>query len=161
MPKYFLAPIAILFTFGANAETWRTIHTARFGTTAEVPANWVMDPPPENDDGRVFRSPNGRAQIIVSGIYAIEEGTNAEKMASEGEPEIGTTITYEKRGPDWKVISGIKGGRIFYMKSILTCHDTIWNHLWIEYPEDEKHKYDALVTHVSATLHATKGYRCD
>jgi hypothetical protein len=158
--KHFLAPIAILFAFGANAETWRTIHTTRFGATAEVPANWVMDPPPTNNDGRSFRSPNGRAQIIVSGIFAIEE-TKAEKIASMVKPEIGGTITYEKRGPDWIVVSGTKGDRIFYKKSILTCHDTIWNDLWIEYLEDEKHKYDALVKHVSATLHTGESYECD
>jgi hypothetical protein len=158
MAKHFLALLAIFFAFGANAETWRTIHTTRFGATAEVPASWVMDPPPENDDGRSFWSPNGRAEIIVSGIFALGE-TIADKMASE--PEIGQTITYIKRGPGWIVISGTKGERIFYEKSILTCHDKIWNDLWIEYPEAEKHNYDALVTHVSATLHAAKGDQCD
>jgi hypothetical protein len=158
MAKHFLALIAILFTFGANAETLRTMYTPRFGATAKVPANWVMDPPPENDDGRSFRSPNGRAQIIVSGSFALGE-TIADKMASE--PENGETITYKKRGPDWVVSSGTKGDRIFYQKSILTCHDTIWNDLWIEYPEAEKHNYDALVTHVSVTLRAAKGYRFD
>ena len=158
MAKHFLALIAILFTFSADAETWRSIYTPRFGATAKVPANWVMDPPPENDDGRSFRSPNGRAQIIVSGIFALGE-TITDRMASE--PEIGRTITYKKRGPDWIVISGTKGDRIFYEKSILTCHDTIWNDLWIEYPEAENHNYDALVTYVSATLHAGEGDECD
>jgi hypothetical protein len=37
--KLFLVPILILFTFGASAETWRTIHTTRFGATEDVPAN--------------------------------------------------------------------------------------------------------------------------
>jgi hypothetical protein len=117
-----------------------------------------MDPPPENDDGRSFRSPNGRAQIIVSGNFALGE-TITDRLASE--PEIGRTITYKKRGPDWIVISGTKGDRIFYEKSILTCHDTIWNDLWIEYPEAENHNYDALVTYVSAALHAGEGDECD
>ena len=49
-------------------------------------------------------------------------------------------------------------GRIFY---VLTCHDTIWNDLWIEYPEAENHNYDALVTYVSAALHAGEGDECD
>jgi hypothetical protein len=75
-------------------------------------------------------------------------------------PLIGETITYEKRGPEWIVVSGTKGDRIFYKKSILTCHDTIWNDLWSEYPDADKQKYEALVTHVSASLHTGESYEC-
>ena len=156
--KLFLIPIVILFTFAARAETWRTNYTTRFGATADVPAKWIVDPPPMNDDGRIFRSPNGRAQITVSGGFVIE--TKEEEIASRAEPGIGETITYQKRGPGWIIVSGTKGDRIFYEKWILTCHDTIWNDLRIEYPEADKPKYDALVTHVSASLRMGHNYAC-
>jgi hypothetical protein len=69
--KFMLASMAILVAASAGAETWRTYHNTRFGTTAEVPASWKMGPPPENNDGRAFSSPDGRAAIIISGIFSV------------------------------------------------------------------------------------------
>ena len=62
----------------------------------------------------------GRAEITVSGIFALEddEETKEVKLADEAKPAIGTAITYEKRRPDWIVVSGTNGHRIFYMKSV-------------------------------------------
>jgi hypothetical protein len=53
----------ILFPMGALADDWRSYHNDRFGTTADVPAAWKMQPPPENDDGRIFVSPDGGEEI--------------------------------------------------------------------------------------------------
>ena len=88
------------------------------------------------------------------------EATTEETRARMAKPEIGTTITYEKHRPKWIVDSGTKGDRIFYEKRILTCDDTIWNDLRIEYPEADKQKYEALVTHVAASLHPGGGWEC-
>jgi hypothetical protein len=164
--KLILASVAILVASSAAAETWRAYHNARFGATAEVPAGWKMDPPPENDDGRAFRSPDGQAEITISGILSlIDHGPPyKQEVASEFEPGEGETITYKKQGSNWIAVSGIKGGSIFYRKGILSCHGEIWNHLWIEYPAARKEKYDPLVTHVAASLHAGPGYwvpKCD
>ena len=60
-----------------------------------------MDPPPENDDGRRFRSPNARAEITVSGIFALEddEETKEEKLADEAKPAIGTATGSSSQEP--------------------------------------------------------------
>lgn len=151
------------FTVGVSSATdvWRTYHNARFGATAEVPASWRMQPPPENNDGRIFVSPDGRAKIIVSGIRALNPAPV--EMADEAKPSEGETITYLKRGTRWMAVSGTKGDKIFYRKSVLSCRDTIWNHLFVEYNASEKEKYDALVAHVGASLRAGSGYdnECD
>ena len=151
--------VAILFTFPARAETWRSYHNLQFGQTAEVPANWSMNPPPENDDGRIFISPDKRATITVSGIYALD--SYEEEMASKAEPYGGETITYIKRGTRWIVISGTRGDDIFHQKSILTCNDKIWNEIYIKYPKDDKEKYDKLVAQVSASLVHDHGFGCN
>jgi hypothetical protein len=51
----------------AHAESWRIYSNARFGTTAEVPADWRPGRPPDNIDGLVFTSPDGQASIAVYG----------------------------------------------------------------------------------------------
>lgn len=154
--KFALASIAIIVAASAGAETWRTYHNTRFGTTAEVPANWKMGPPPENNDGRAFSSPDGRAKIIISGIFHVLP--HQEEVAVHLKPGEGETITYKKQGSNWIVVSGIKGDEIFYRKSILSCRDTIWNDVSIEYPAAEKEKYDPLVARVAASLREGRGY---
>jgi hypothetical protein len=153
------ASIAVLVPLPAYAENWRAYHNARFGATAAVPADWTMNPPPENDDGRVFVSPDKRAQITISGIRALEPYRDA--MAAQARPFDGETISYLKRGDRRVVASGAKGDEIFYRKSILTCHDTIWNNIYILYPKSDKAKYDKLVARVSASLRAGGGVECD
>ena len=135
--------VAAIIGGGAHAETWRTYHNTRFGTTAQFPAGWTMGQPPANNDGRDFSSPDKRATMVVSGIFSTQP--REDEFASRAKPDEGETITYEKRGAGWIVVSGTKGDMIFYRKSILTCGDTIWNDLSIEYPATDKAKYDALV----------------
>lgn len=140
----------------ALADGWRTYHNTRFGTTADVPAAWIMGPEPENNDGRVFTSPDGRAAITVSGVYA-NVGTGDE-LASRLVAGEGETVTFKKRRGKWVVISGTKGDRIFYRKTLLSCRDAIANDLSIEYPAAEKEKFDGLVAHVAASLRPGEGY---
>ncbi len=155
--RIFLAALfAILALRNASAESWRAYHNERFGTTAEVPESWRMGPPPENNDGRVFTSPDGRAQIVVSGMFSI--GPRSEEFALRLGPLEGEIIEYERRGRDWLVVSGVKGDKIFYRKSLLSCGDTIWNSVFLQYPASEKEKYDPIVAHVAASLRSGKGY---
>lgn len=134
----------------ALAQDYRTYVNARFGARASVPANWRADRPPENGDGQRFNSPDGKASITISGIYHIDD-TIREAIESRAKPD-GATVTYVKRDPRAVVASGLIGDRIFYTRSILSCADTIWNDLWIEYPAADKAKYDALVKRVSGSL---------
>jgi serine/threonine-protein kinase len=158
-----VASAAILAVVGARAESWRSYHNTRFGTTADVPQSWTMGRPPQNNDGRGFTSPDKRAEIIVSGMFHVL--SREEELAIMLEPNQGEAITYQKQGPGWIVVSGVKGDRIFYRKSILSCRDTIWNDVSIEYPAAEKEKYERLVAHVAGSLRAGKGYdwltKCD
>lgn len=147
---------AILAASSASAWSWRVYHNERFGTTAAVPADWRMGAPPENNDGRIFTSPDGRAEIVVSGMLSI--GPRSEEFALRLGPLDGEIIEYERRGRDWVVVSGVNGERIFYRKSLLSCGDTIWNSVFLQYPANEKEKYAPLVAHVAASLRAGKGY---
>jgi hypothetical protein len=141
----------ISFSTGALAGLWQTYVNERFGATAEVPATWHAGTPPENGDGLEFTSPDGQASIIVSGILNIDD-TLDEAFGSEETPLDGETITYRHRGKHSLVVSGTKGDRIFYRKSILSCHDQVWNSVSIEYPAAQKQAFDAIVTHVAGSL---------
>jgi serine/threonine-protein kinase len=149
-----VASIVILFfcAVAVHAESFQVYSNPRFGATAEVPSDWRADPPPENGDGLVFRSPDGQASITISGVLNIADSV-AEAMKTEEQPSEGETITYHQHGRRMVVVSGLRGDKIFYRKSLLVCRDQIWNHLWLEYPVAQKAEYDALVARIARSLH--------
>jgi serine/threonine-protein kinase len=141
----------IAFAAAAAAPQYRSYANPRFGTTADVPADWKSDPPPANGDGLRFNSPDKRATITVSGSLNIYD-TVEEAMKSYEEPGEGEKITYRHRESRALVVSGTRGDTIFYAKHILSCGDQIWNSVQLEYPATEKAAYDALVSHVAGSL---------
>lgn len=152
-----LGAIGLLTLDGTAAATeWRSYHNSRFGVTADVPTGWKMQPEPENNDGRIFVSPDGRARLTISGIFATEspEAERAEKAA----PLAGETLTYKAAKGNWIVLSGQRGGKVFYRKALLSCSNTVWNDLDIEYPVEDKPKYDSLTAHAAASLKPGSGY---
>ncbi|HEY2135672.1 MAG TPA: hypothetical protein VGH49_07275 [Xanthobacteraceae bacterium] len=135
------------------AQQYRIYSNARFGTNADVPADWKPDPPPENGDGLIFRSPDGSASVTVSGSLHVFD-TIGEAMEIYEAPASGEAITYRHREPRLLVVSGMRGDTIFYAKHILSCRDQVWNNLHIEYPASQKAAYDAMVTHIARSLHS-------
>jgi serine/threonine-protein kinase len=120
--------LAVALKASAQAESFRTYSNPRFGATAEVPSDWRADPPPENGDGLVFRSPDGAAAITVSGVLNAADSAAA-AMNDEEKPNDGEKITFHQRGARFVIASGLAGDRIFYRKSLLVCRDQIWNHV--------------------------------
>ena len=152
LPKFFaLFGLAALWPLAAQGAAWKTYHNDRFGTTADVPANWRAGPPPENDDGRVFTSPDGSAHITISGGLHIWD-TVAEGMAMQEAGPPGATVTYRHREAHTTTLSGTKGNLIFYEKHVLACHDQVWNSVYIDYPAARKKEIDPLVGHVVRSL---------
>src|SRR3974390_960150 len=87
------AILVVAFATAAPAAQYHAYANDRFGTTADVPATWSADPPPENGDGLVFRSPDRQASIIVSGSLHVWD-TIEEAMQMFEEPESGAKISY-------------------------------------------------------------------
>ncbi|MBL1256338.1 hypothetical protein [Methylocystis sp. Sn-Cys] len=154
----FLGALAFLiFTFtAAQAGDWRTYRNDRFGAAADIPVGWRMGEAPENDDGRVFTSPDGRASVTVSGSYAVLPRFQEVEIMTK--PGAGETVDYKRQGRDWIVASGRKGDRIFYRKSLLSCGGTVWNSVYLDYPAAEKAAFDPIVAHVAGSLRGGKGY---
>ena len=146
-----LALLAAAAISSARAENLRTYSNPRFGATAEYPSDWRPDPPPENGDGLVFRSPDGKATITISGSLNIAD-TPEEAMRDEEKGYDGQTVTFHQHGRRWVIVSGTHDDAIFYRKSILVCRDQIWNQVYLDYPAVRKTEFDALVAKVAASL---------
>lgn len=149
----------ILLAQAEAAEGYRRYVNERFGTSADIPAQWRAGRAPDNGDGLRFSGPDGRAFVSVSGSLHISDTVKEELDILAAEPA--AEVTLEKRGPTSFVQSGRRGGVIFYKKSVLTCGGQIWNHLVIEYPAEQKARFDGLVAHVAASLAGGTGYQVD
>src|SRR4051812_28516223 len=138
----------------AGAEQWQTYNATRFGAIADVPTSWSMLPPPANNDGRGFRSPDGKAKMNIGGSFVLDDLTSDLRASTQAHPyndEI--VVTYKRLGDNWAVASGYKSdGMIFYRKSIAACGNRIINFVYIEYPRSRKQEFDPIVQHVSRSL---------
>jgi len=79
-------------------------------------------------------------------------------------PSEGETITYKHREPRSIVISGTRGDRIYYAKSMLSCRDNVWISVWIEYPAACRETFDSPVKQVAGSLGSGHSYQvaeCD
>ena len=156
--------VVFVFAIGlvavARAQSWRIYSNERFGTTADVSFDWHPGRSPDNGDRLVFTSPDGRASIAVYGSLhnwdTIDQAVTIFETPNDGE-----TITYKHREPRSIVISGTRGDRIYYAKSILSCHDNVWNSVRIEYPAALKEAFDSLVRHVAGSLRSGRSYQVD
>src|SRR3954452_8861829 len=104
-----LASAAIPAAGAQNA--WRAYHNARFGVSADVPSDWKAGREPDNNDGRVFTSPDGAGSITISGRLVLDSLT--ETMADEQKADEGENVTYRNKGARQAVISGTRGNTIF------------------------------------------------
>ncbi len=156
MKKLVLLFLFISSPIAAQAGGWQTYRNDRFGATADIPAGWRMGEAPANDDGRVFTSPDGRATITVSG--SLDVLPRFQEIEIMTQPNAGETIDYKRQGRDWIVVSGRKGDRIFYKRSLLSCGGTVWNTVYLDYPAAEKAAFDPIVGHVAGSLRGGKGW---
>ncbi|MBY6243720.1 hypothetical protein K3F48_21440 [Methylosinus sp. Sm6] len=141
---------AVLWAGALHAEGWRSYRNARFGTTADVPKDWTMGEAPENEDGRVFTSPDKQSRVIVYGGFRTDQ--KEQEFADRLAPGEGETVSYRRQGKDWLAVSGTKGDRIFYRKSLLSCNGAVWNTISVDYPASIKKKLDPLVTRIARSL---------
>jgi hypothetical protein len=151
-----LVAAAVACPMQASAQIWKTYHNPRFGTMADVPADWKSNLPPTNEDGLTFRAPDGKASLAVYGNWNL--GTVAEAMADYEAPQDNRTVTYRHREARAITLSGTKGDLIFYEKHLLSCQNQVWNSIYLEYPAARKKDFDAFVTRVAQSLRPSTPY---
>jgi hypothetical protein len=152
---------AALCASAAAAPAWTHYGNDRFGVTADAPANWRQQPPPANDDGATFLSPDGKATLLIYGGYVMEDSAAA-ALAAQAQPGEGERVTYTQHSAKTVTVSGLKGDQIFYRHSLLSCGGQVWSHIELDYPAADKAAFDPIVAHVVASLRSgiPAGMKC-
>ena len=112
-------------------------------------------PPPANNDGRTFETTDGSAGFYVYGQHnALDEDLQT-LFASDRNLNSEENVTYSKMGPDWFVVSGLRGNTIFYRKKMLSS-DGVIRAFEIYYPRGLKLGFDDIVTRMARSFSATE-----
>ncbi|USK58511.1 hypothetical protein [Peribacillus asahii] len=121
---------------------------ARFGFYVQYPDSFIAGPEPDNGDGRYFD--NGEAEIRAYGSIALDEDALQTEYQFAISDAVGP-IAYQKTGDNWFAVSFIDdNNNIVYRKTIL--QNGILSTVILTYPDSQKAKYDALVSHVVSTF---------
>jgi hypothetical protein len=139
---------AILVVMATSAEATRMYEPQDYRSI--VPTDWRLLPPDPGSHERRFVSPLGDAWLSLYAEPVDREPIPAHIERVRNAP--GEMITYERREPNWIVVSGYKGNRIFYRRATLACENRQWHHIAFEYPATQKLAFDRFVTRASYAL---------
>lgn len=148
--------LIFLFTVSVSAQlktgqereiagpTFKTYHNPRFEYSISYPPK-VLIPQPiaANGDGREFLSEDGRTIMLVYGQENVRDETLREIYQETSES---ITVSYKTLKKNWFVVSGLKGDKIFYRKTIYRNDQFLT--FSIEYPNEEK----AVMDRITATI---------
>ena len=159
--KYVSSAIALsaplVMTAPATAKPFTYVN-ARFSTVCTFPDQIFTErmPEPENGDGLEWQSADGASVACYGGYNAGDDTPKSLVENEKASPEPGEKVTYGKAGKNWAVLSGTKGDKIFYRRSVFGKEDVVHT-VFIEYPAALKAKYDPLVGTIAASLHEASG----
>ena len=151
-----LAALLNLSAVAAAAQDFATYRNERHGFSLSYPAGtFTPQPPPANDDGRVFVSRDGNARLLA-GALPNADGMNLRDYRSlvlqQSYP--GAAIDYAPIRDNWFVLSGTRDGVTFYERVTFTCGGRRINSWAMLYPAAERLLYDRIVEHVARSYRA-------
>jgi hypothetical protein len=143
----------------AGADNWLTYQNDRYGTTIDYPDIFKMQRPPDNDDGRAFKSADGATFTVSASYYVLDSNLAEYHDFIVKNLDSGSIVTYEARGDNWFVISGTRGAAIFYERHLLSHGAQMNEDFVISYPAALKASYDPIVARMAKSLRPGTGFQ--
>lgn len=105
----------------------------------------LLTPRGESDDGggQVFAATSGRAELAVWAVFNNVLEQTIPEAFQEAQKEEGAQVTYKRLGKDFFVLTGFKGQKIFYRKTLLR-HDVLAS-FEVVYEPSLKEVFDPIV----------------
>lgn len=139
--------LLIILTVQINAQENLKYCNIRYGFCFNYPAFLISAPQPASGDGIRIYDKKGFV-IAVSG----SNNTLGDTFESELRIQfkyIGH-MTYSRRGNNWFAIAGIQEIKLIYIKEFISTGSI--NRLYIEFPKDQKEKYDKIIDSISKSF---------
>jgi hypothetical protein len=156
-----LVGVQILHTTAtaAGAADWLTYQNDRYGTTIDYPGAFQPQPPPDDDDGRQFKSADGADFSVFASYNALNFDLAAFQAFTIKNLPSGQVVTYQAHGANWFVISGSSGGSIFYDKYLLSHGGQMTEGFVMSYPAQLKQTYAPIVTRMAQSFRSGSGFQ--
>lgn len=144
------------------AQQWTTYANDRFGTTIAYPAGlFRVLPPTANDEGRSFAARQGEGGFTVSASENALGMTLDELMADDEAGGGYDSVAFRRKGEDWYVLAGQRGGLAFYRKVLLGDGGNVVHAFEITYPRAQKPLFDAVAARMGQSLGPSEGAVAD
>jgi hypothetical protein len=141
---------------GASAG-WSRFDAPALGMSVEYPADLfsVRDGAPEQGEGQLFRTADGRARLSVYVLANEDRATPATYLKEHLRIRPGA-LSYRRVSRRFFAISGVHDGRIYYSRcNFDRDQDARMHCIYIVYPQREARAWDYIVTRISRSLRAS------
>lgn len=140
----------------AAPGAWGEYHDKNLGLALEFPSDvFPLNSAEQRKDATVFLRPDGRARLRVFGAANQSHASPRTYLSRIADTEA-ARFTYVRTAPSFFVASGTREGMIFYRRCNFSAGaDPRIACFQLDYPQNEKRAYDAMVTRISRSLRAT------
>ncbi len=148
-------PVAAL-TIPAAAQTpggWSSYVTPSGATALDFPQRLFSRKagPAQEGSGETFRTSDGRAELIVYELDNADRDTPAAYLRKHL-IFASATLHYRRISDSFFAISGIRNSLTFYSRCNFSGGRGLMHCIYVAYPQQETHAWDAAVTRLSHSL---------
>ncbi len=138
----------------ARAPGWTTHADA--GTVVDFPAGIFSVPEgaPPVGNGRRYRTADGRAELSVYTLANADHETPRAYLERHLRSEF-KNLDYDRVSRRFFAVSGIVRGKTFYSRCNFERPRGAMHCIYLDYPADETHAWDRVVTRMSRSLRGT------
>jgi hypothetical protein len=133
--------------------TYRTYQNARYNFSIAYPSTLKPEGESDNGDGQTFRSRDDSVLMRAWGSQNISnESLRAayQSAISDIESIDGGNATYKFLGRNFFVVSGLRGGKVIYQKTLM--RGDVFKTFLIEYPVAMQSTYDPITARVARSF---------
>ncbi|MDB9312635.1 hypothetical protein PN462_05930 [Spirulina sp. CS-785/01] len=124
---------------------------SRYHFSVLYPNNILVPlPPPTNNDGREFISPNESIEMVAFGAHNSLDQT-LEGMYNEALNAENLDVTYQRLEENWFIVSGYQGDTVVYTKVIFDERENVTDILTLDIRYDKalQPEFDRVVAEIS------------
>jgi hypothetical protein len=137
----------------SHSESWTVYRDSLYGCRLEYPSSLFSQEPLDlAENFQKFSGSNAQIFFRVMGVENKDKLSPAGVKARYLSADVPGDIVYERTKPDFLVLSGYRGGSIFYTKVAESPDQRTICILEITYPRKAKKAFDGVVTRMSRSF---------
>jgi hypothetical protein len=156
-----ILPVLALFAppaaSAAQSQHWKQYRNERYGMRIEYPsAMFKPERPPENGDGMIFKTEDGRATLRVSGGFNVLERSVAQMRAEAIQSRAATRLRANKITAKGFDLDGSSNEGDFHLRVFLSNGANVIDTLEITYPPESQARFRPIARRIVKSFRSGK-----